>query len=894
MRAYFHYIGKAQSEEERRPCHLLPYHLMDVAAVGYEILRIKPQLLDDLADFLDVTIDEARVLVLFGLLQHDLGKMTASFQWLFKDRDLARVELPPGVNYDGKNARHDQLGWDVWHRMRLPSSWGEGREVKRLKRRMHFYMGLYWGHHGCPVRNEETIHDSTRITERDIEAAEQWTADALELLDVDLPLSRFDDPDFRRCLPHVSWLVAGLSIYCDWVGSDNRIFHYHDEPFSTLGEYWHDIALPSARQAVAGTEAFSPIKVSPFPNFESVFSFPPSPLQALAAELPIGSDPQLFILEDLTGSGKTEAALTLTHRLIEVGVADGFYIGLPTMATSNAMFSRVSDHYSRMLRLESGQAASIVLAHGARDMNASFREARLGESRPDHAYGSGDETASIHCSDWLADSRKKALLAPVGVGTIDQVLLAALPKKHQPLRALGLYRKVLVVDEVHAADIYMLRLLENVFQLHARQGGSVVLLTATLANHQRRQLVRAWQAALDVDRDRLIEPRRNDFPLLTTVSASRGVEEHEVQPRAGTEKLVRVRFAEGDDECVEHILDAVAQQRCVVWVRNSVDEAVSAYERLKGRLPEGSDLQLFHSRFILQHRQDKEAWVMEHFGKRSTKAERAGRVLIATQVFQESLDADADVMISDLCLIDDLVQRAGRLHRHKRDASGNPQLDGEADGRPEPILIVNAPPWQSEPDEEWLMRHSPNTQYVYQAPGKIWLTNAYLREQGAIRLPEDARAMIDYVYDNEEAIPEALRKAEFEWSGKERANSSQGISNRLDLSEGYSLKSSSIWVDDKVEVGTRLGEEAVQVLLVQQGEYGIEPLMAGIRHAVDLSTLRLSSKKVLEALKPVGEEYIVEITKRYKYVRYMVLVDINDQKDVSYSYDHGLRQIEES
>ncbi len=439
----------------------------------------------------------------------------------------------------------------------------------------------------------------------------------------------------------------------------------------------------------------------------------------------------------------------------------------------------------------------------------------------------------------------------------------------------------------------MLRLLENIFQLHASCGGSVILLTATLARKQRQQLVKTWQNVIGVPVDRQAEPKETQFPLLTTVSLEHGLEEHKVSVREGTEKEIKVSFVEGEDACIELILDAVSQGKCVAWVRNSVDEAVAAYQALEEGLPDVSVLQLFHSRFVLKHRQEKEAWVMKHFGKGSTQHERAGRVLIATQVFQESLDADADVMISDLCLIDDLVQRAGRLHRHKRDVLGNPVTEKVPDERPDPVLIINAPPWQAEPDQDWLKRHSRNTQAVYQAPGKIWLTQSYLQKFGAIRLPEEARNMIEYVYDNDAAIPEALQQAERELAGKERANSSQGISNRLELIEGYSQDSSGMWHDDNAELGTRLGEETFEVLLVVTGSEGKEPLIQTPENAVELSVLKLS-KRLIKKLKPVDEGTASYISKTHRRAKYLTIIDMNEQEEVDYSFKYGLRATEEA
>lgn len=875
--SYFRYIGKAQHPaDERVPFHLLPYHLLDVAAVGSQVLAAKPELASDLAELLEVSCKELAALLQFGHLMHDLGKMTASFQSIFASQGYTLVSLPEGVSYNARQARHDQLGYDVWQLLALPDSFCQGNAL-RTKRHLKFFLGIFWGHHGKPVRSERSVHDSIRITHEDLSAASQWVADCLELVGDAFPLHKFADKDFQTQLKRASWLLAGFSTYCDWVGSDSTIFTYRND-FVSIADYWQTSALPKAIEAIDKTEVFDPTIVRPFDGFDSLFSFTPSPLQAYAAEVPVSDSPQLFILEDLTGAGKTEAALVLIHRLLSAGAGKGFYFGLPTMATSNAMFGRVSRHYAKMLKGTGGRAPSIVLAHGSRDLNEQFRQAKLGQSEMDLPYQAEDQTASMHCSAWLSDSRKKALLAPVGVGTIDQVLLSVLPKRHQSLRVLGLYGKILVLDEVHAADTYMFELLDSVLTLHASQGGSAILLTATLPLNRRQRLAEIWQRALGVAPEALQRTRVDDFPLATMVNVEAGLKETKVAVRDGSARRIPVQCVCSEEECLEHVLEAAKNGQCVVWVRNSVDEAVAAYQKVRQRLDTPEHCQLFHSRFVLKHRQDKEAWVMEYFGPNASPAQRSGKVLIATQVFQESLDADADLMISDLCLIDDLVQRAGRLHRHRREVRGS--------GSQDPLLIVHAPEWQDEPENDWLKRHSPNTQYVYQTPGRIWLTLAYLRQKGALELPEQAREMIEYVYAPDAVIPAALQAAEREYDGLQRASSNQGRVNRLALDSGYTASSSHIWTDDKADVGTRLGEEVFEVLLVQKKGERYAPLLENRSYSLELSTLRISNRKLVASLVEIHEQAKADFILRYPRARYSVLVDI-ETEGMEYSAEIG-------
>ncbi len=250
----------------------------------------------------------------------------------------------------------------------------------------------------------------------------------------------------------------------------------------------------------------------------------------------------MFILEDVTGAGKTEAAMVLVHKMMSAGLADGLYVGLPTMATANAMYQRMWECYRQLYR--AGSLPSLVLAHGAADLSADFRQSiMLSEQLADKSYQSDELSASIYCNQWLGDSRKKALLANVGVGTIDQALIAVLPAKHQSLRLLGLTDKVLLADEVHAYDPYMRKLLITLLEAHAAQGGSIILLSATLPYSFRMELVQAYACGARFSRECRFEPTLLDtksYPLVTRFSHV-GLSEDPVPTRESARRSVVIQ-----------------------------------------------------------------------------------------------------------------------------------------------------------------------------------------------------------------------------------------------------------------------------------------------------------------------------------------------------------------
>ncbi|WP_319783970.1 CRISPR-associated helicase Cas3' [Oceanisphaera sp. IT1-181] len=903
--SYFNYWGKASqsSDTANADYHLLPYHGLDVAAVGWLLLDEDKPLAKNLAEFLGITPSQLRNIFTFTLMLHDLGKFASAFQRLanFPDSPLSRHQ--PRKKYDSREARHDRLGYFFWlHASRGKRLTGtdlglmqtEIGQPSRALDGLNCLLDVVFGHHGYPINwGSQPKMMKDYCHEEDQVAAYAFMTDCATLLEVTWPEAQMADKDWVIRLRQVSWHLSGLAILSDWIGSDTDYFTYHAGGL-TLAEYWPQ-AKEKAQRALAAAELNKPIQVQPFLSVKEHFGFSPTPLQAWAESVPLTPGPQLFILEDVTGAGKTEAALALTHRLLQQGDADGFYFGLPTMATSNAMFARVADHYQQMLTVD-GSRPSIVLAHGARDMNERFREALSPKEKTDSAYASGDETASLYCNQWLADSRKKALLASVGVGTIDQALMAVLPRKHQPLRLLGLHRKILIFDEVHAADSFMFELLDDLLKVHLRQGGSVILLTATLAQNQRQRLCRVWQEAAGQEVIQL--PEKMDFPLATKVSFDRGLEEIPLASRAAVSRQLEVAFVHAEQDCVTRILAAYERGECVVWIRNSVDDAIAAYQLLAEQLGSTAKLTLFHSRFTLQDRKAIEDKVLAIFGKSSGQAERAGQILISTQVFQESLDADADLMISDLCPIDDLIQRAGRLHRHIRDRAGN-RIDTEQDQRPAPLLLIHAPVWQDEPSENWLSDHLLNTEYVYRSPGRLWLGMQVLRQLGAIRMPAEARTLIEAVYGEDvyERMPETLKKKEDAHYGELRSQVAKAKSQLITWHKGYNQTSADAWHDDNIEISTRyVDRESIQVLVLKCDEQGQLCLWAdGTAHALPNSVVKLAKHCFADQLVPLPsrlESAFSSILQRYPQAKYLQPWLPEEDAQFSYCSEKGAIQNE--
>lgn len=879
--SYMQYWGKAKREVNQSGAdyHLLAYHSLDVAAVAGELLDARVSMTAGIASYMSLTAEQLKSLLVFIFALHDLGKFSSVFQKLYFNPESDLFKPDCVTEYDSRSFRHDRIGLYFWSELKqsiapkiLELDTLEKGQQGRSFDALMVLVDCALGHHGQPIDTKDVRQMKRFVEPHNVEAAASFFVDVFELLKPHIPVENLHSKVWRLRLEQVSWQIAGLAVLADWIGSDNSHFCYRSDSID-LNEYWIH-AQKTAKKALAATDLNAVPVVKPFQSIKAHYGFEPTPLQRWAEQVQLDDSPQLFILEDVTGAGKTEAALALTHRLMQSGAADGFYFGLPTMATSNAMFRRVATHYQQMLSLD-GAIPSIVLAHGAREMNALFREAVLASGSTDKNYNANDSTATAQCNEWLADSRKKALLAPVGVGTIDQALLAVLPRRHQSLRLLGLNRKVLIFDEVHAADEYMFELLESLLALHLHQGGSAILLTATLSKKQRQKLVSVWHQSVGLPE---IFLQKFDFPLATKVSIDplNSLLEQPLESRADVTRDVRINFLSSQGSCVEVVLSAVSQGQCVVWVRNSVDDAIAAFRQIQTGMAKPEDCILFHSRFILQDRKAIEEKVLSIFGKEGNGALRAGKVLVATQVFQESLDADADVMISDICPVDDLIQRAGRLHRHTRNSRGVFEQNIK-DVRSPPELWVHAPVWEDEPKQDWLSKDFRNTQYVYRSPGRLWLSMKRLRDLGAIRMPGEARDLIEAVYDDAayEVIPKSLKKLEENLFGEEMAKAAKANASLLKWQEyGYCARSADAWHEDVTDISTRHSDiEMVEVLLLRVGvSGGLFPWVGDERFTVQLSTVKLSKNKYADKLAALPDKYEAELaalTKRYPQIKYM-------------------------
>jgi len=778
--------GKASSEDGATPIfHPLVFHALDVAACFEALLDVDRRAAAALeAVFAAPIARVARALAALVAL-HDIGKV----DWRFQAKSEAA--WPPMLGkwkaapvYDHGAGSYALL---LGHLKRLVAPLLDADQNQAEKKAILWPIAF---HHGKPCDRMKPCDYAHAIsTKIDPPAAANARLVAESIFDAfGEPIAPL--PFFGECAAkRVSWLLSGLVSLADWIGSSTRYFPYRAPDFATPRDY-----LAYARQQAR--KAIAQLRLAPTPpaeaaTFASLFSadWTPSAAQAHCADLSFADGPTLVIIEDITGSGKTEAALLLAQRMMRAGKGRGVFVALPTMATANAMFARMAECYRGLFAPD--QKPSLALAHGRARPHEGFRASIF----PDDGVGEEGVPAEIEtvhggCSAFFASDRRKALLADVGVATIDQALLAVLPTKYATLRQYGLSGKILIVDEAHAYDAYMSRELERLLTFHAGFGGSAIILSATLPRRMKEAYARAFRGGTRDDEIRLEE---SAYPLVTSLSMRGDAAEAPLAPRKDLRREVKTTRLANPEEALARIAKAAAAGAAVAYIRNSVDDAVEACEALRAM---GVEPILFHARFAMCDRARIEDHVLATFGKGSTAQERKGAVLVATQVVEQSLDLDFDLIVSDLAPIDLLIQRAGRLWRHERGA------------RPlkEPQFLVVSPEPTEDAGADWFAKPFRRAAYVYQAHAILWLTARTLFDAGAIRSPDGVRPMIETVYgeDLNDRVPEGLRDNLGRADGERHAKRSGADLNLLVYDNGYTADHRG-WSDD-VNTPTRLGE----------------------------------------------------------------------------------------
>jgi CRISPR-associated endonuclease/helicase Cas3 len=715
--------------------HPLLFHMLDVAAVAQVLWDsvLPAPFQTRLAGRWRLTEQASRDWVTFLAGLHDIGKATPDFQ---------------GQAGASKRGELQQYGFS-FSTTRDP----HGIWTSRIVREMLINKGMppgdasslaafLGGHHGrYPKAAEFTRLPFLRNT--------PWEA-SWQPLASSLANSICENPDHLQHLPILPKdhafliLLSGFVTVADWLGSDEEIFQCVDDGTS-LAEYI-PLSRKRANDAIhrLGWDRWKhDSKNLTFQGLFPLIEKPRDLQEKVACLLDMEGCPRLLLVEAPMGEGKTEAALFAAERSLGHFGQKGLYFALPSKATSNQMFKRVKLFLGDRYR---GQVLDLELLHSYALLTDSFlklRIAALGEPSKSHDE---ESPAEIIAAEWFSPKRR-GILAPFGVGTIDQALMSVLSTKHFFLRLFGLAGKTVIVDEVHAYDAYMSHLLDRLLEWLAALDCTVVLLSATLPNSRREEMVAAFRKGLGIEEasSRLTAA----YPRITWIDEEGHARDKVVLASKAGQKDLNLRWIPGiqDPRAIgalgETLQLLLSDGGCAAVICNTVSQAQLLYEGLRSYFPADSaedgqpELGLLHARFPFERREELEIKAIKRFGHPNSDGVRRPHraVLVATQVIEQSLDLDFDVMVSDFAPVDLLLQRSGRLFRHER-----PE-------RPKRFSIPTL--WLLAPslDGQCSPNFGKGTEAVYDR--YILLRTWHALGEGnrdAIRVPDEVEELIEAVY----------------------------------------------------------------------------------------------------------------------------------------------------
>lgn len=820
----------------------LPQHLADTAEVAGKLWDhwVTPSVKSLIVQRTGGDEHAARTLYVWLAGIHDVGKLSPAFA--VQVASLAQTMHDHGLRGDAtlagteerRSARHELVGHIAI------ADWLErahGFEFDRANR----LASVVAAHHGQPPGSEKIR--AARPQER-LLGDEAWATARVEVLEwmtrryvSDAQFDLWRSVDVPQ---HVLVLLSALVIVADWIASNDRYF-----PLVPIRRF------PSETAAVRATRAWRELDLprpwaphAPVADdelFTRRFALPAArPVQQKMMRLARSVDePSLLILEAEMGVGKTEAALAAAEILAERFGLGGVFIGLPTQATADGMFSRM---LSWAEQLDLTVPSSVFLARGKAQLNednarlqraAYFRS--IGDDQPngrakDRRRDADDELVIVH--RWFGDP-KRGPLSNLVAGTIDQALFGSLRGRHLMLRHLALASKVVVLDEVHAYDAYMSQYLARVLHWLGAYGVPVIMLSATLPASSRRAFVEAYDEGRRLglaDRRPVVgrserRKRADRYDMLDgdvgypsiVVSGGEGAPRVVLAEAASTPKTILIERLPDDDAALVSLLDsALRDGGNVAVIRNTVTRAQETAARLQEAFPD-IPVTIVHARYLAACRAANDARLLSLFGRHGERPPT--HIVVATQVIEQSLDLDFDLLISDLAPIDLLLQRAGRLHRH----AGR---DRPAPLR-EPRLVITGTDWSATPPDPVRGSKSVYSPYI------LLRTLAVLDGRDEVVVAGDIPPLVQAVYGEAELGPDAwqtvLREARSTFDTERRDKEHRAKAFLLREVQQDRLASLLGWVDTgagdptqerRAQATVRDGDDSLEVLVLQRDHEG--------------------------------------------------------------------------
>ena len=733
------------------PTRPLWCHLLDTGFVAHALLSPDSALASIVSKFAGATgcpLNQTRSWLSFLVGLHDIGKCASDFQCIGPTNltDPLRASSLPFRDFPQIGFRHEIMTRE-WVKPFLIETAGWHPKAASV------VSSALGGHHGIFSHKEQ-------LSEPQVFSA-RWNPlrnKLVMILKESFAVQDWCAPRFPQASVAGVLLVA-LTVFSDWIASNDKLFP--TLPAIEDPAKYVDFISKYAIDVVTNLGLIGKIGWEYLPRYSDVWTDPklnpPRPVQKECEQISLAQPNfQLLIIEAPMGEGKTESALHAATRAISNLALGGLYMALPTAATSNQMWTRIREFIephdpdaSEKVRLVHSMA---WLVDKVDQQNAAQKGSEIVNVKSEDSEnqgGSSEIDEQTLALEWFRPMRR-GLLAPYGVGTVDQALMAAMHVKFGFLRLLGLAGKVLIIDEVHAYDAYMSQILARLLEWTRVLDIPVILLSATLPQSRKNALLEKVGAIppscessdenISNTQDKIIAQitlvdRQGKTSLFPITMPSRAIQ---------IKLVVHPSFLGDEVKTAKLACDLVEGGGCLCVIANTVDRAQAIFREIKKRYPGEDDeciTRLFHARFPAARRSEIEKEVLAFFDKRSiadgnkppetTRPKRA--ILVATQVVEQSLDLDFDVMISDLAPVDLLLQRVGRLHRHIRPSRPTGSI---------PTFHILLPT-----DGDLHILSLPYDEYRML---RTWIT---IRTRLNVALPEEIRPLVEEVYSEEKSTP---------------------------------------------------------------------------------------------------------------------------------------------
>ena len=690
----------------------LVQHMLDTGSVAARLWDtwLAPGLQKRFSEHLKLSMADTRALVCWLAATHDMGKATPEFACQFgKQEDgkhlsvyrerieQEKFDIPEGLIPSKKDAQcpHSKYSQSILIDLLTKNVVGMPPEV------IITLASISGAHHGIPAGYFPKSDSLSNRILNDLSPKSKWRAAWQELYDI--TLERFGASSALQQLAQhgqaipvsVQFCITGFVIMSDWIASNPDFF-----PMGTFGSAeqeqrarigWQALGLEQRWTAALDTNPDTPAADLYASRFG--WSNPTlRPMQEVVVEAARSMQSGgMMCIEAPMGQGKTEAGLIAAEFLAQATGRTGVAFAAPTQATSNALFDRVTEwvkYQTNNVAQEHGEPVkphSMFLGHSKNRFNKSYEELAHVQTFDEQLYPEhGNDTKTLPLDtalarhNWLSGT-KKGLLSSFVVCTIDQVLMTALQARHVMLRYLGLASKVIIIDEVHAYDAYMSKYLAAALYWLGQMNAPVILMSATLPSDIRNELMKSYAKGLKIGTKPLKLTTYSqstldlDYPVIHTLTAEdNGTPKKWKVEQPAEQTEIELKLIDDSPESVLNILEPLANDHgCAAVICNTVGRAQEMHAFLSERFGEEHVI-LTHSRFTATHRAEQEELLVSKLGKKAHYSKADGEdssrphrlIVVGTQVIEQSLDLDFDVMITDFAPVDLVLQRMGRLHRH--------------------------------------------------------------------------------------------------------------------------------------------------------------------------------------------------------------------------------------